>query len=403
MILSVPTLIALVGLLPFVSCEKVGYFESTSCADPKGLASCYKLVDERYSTCINENCGGGGEACSKSCGGSVSCMNAECPGLGIDCMNACAAEQSALQIDCAGAHCWNQVYSCEYQNTVLDFISVSSNPNRDGLPYWPVPDDAPGSCSCNIGKIDFKQSSILDQMTECTNNMTNIEKLTEVDDMNDYGKACLCCAYSSIISSYASHYLLTPYLVFVLFFPFIFWHMLTRLISIWDTCPDTKPSLLSADEWFNSVLIPGDWDKCGPYLEAFDCAGDLGYGRADAEANIKFWSPTSMPTNGTKTASNIAGSISSPVSGNTFTWTFGRTTNALGQTTSPVLHTVTVSSVKAVVTDSKAQATSDSGSTATGTAASATASETKPGAGSSITVPSWTITAIFVAVLFTGF
>lgn len=109
MILLAPTLVALVGLLPFVSCEKVGYFESTSCADPKGLASCYKLVDERYSTCINENCGGGGEACSKSCGGSVSCMNAKCPGLGIDCMNACAAEQSALQIDCAGAHCWNQV------------------------------------------------------------------------------------------------------------------------------------------------------------------------------------------------------------------------------------------------------------------------------------------------------
>ncbi|CAG7944491.1 unnamed protein product [Penicillium salamii] len=373
MILLAPTLVALVGLLPFVSCEKVGYFESTSCADPKGLASCYKLVDERYSTCINENCGGGGEACSKSCGGSVSCMNAKCPGLGIDCMNACAGEQSALQIDCAGAHCWNQVYSCEYQNTVLDFISVSTNPNRDGLPYWPVPDDAPGSCSCNIGKIDYKQSLILDQMTECSNNMTNIEKLTEVDDINDYGKACLCCAYSSIIS------------------------------SIWDTCPGTKPSLLSADEWFNSVLIPGDWDKCGPYLEAFDCAGDLGYDRADAGGNKKFWSPTSMPTNGTKTASNIAGYISSPVSGNTFTWTFGRTTNPLGQTTSPVLHTVTVSSVKAVVTDSKAQATSDSGSTATGTAASATASETKPGAGSSITVPSWTIIAIFVAVLFSGF
>ncbi|KAJ5342802.1 hypothetical protein N7541_011926 [Penicillium brevicompactum] len=356
MLPSAPTLLGLVSLLPLALSEKVGYFESSSCADPKGFASCYEdIVDVRYTTCVNENCGGGGEACAKSCGGSISCMNQKCPGLGIDCVNACECERSALYIDCA--------------DTVMDFVSSCTNPNRDGLPYWPVPDDAPGSCSCNLGKIDLKESQISDHITQCANNETNLAQFSEVEDINNYGKACLCCAYSGIIS------------------------------AIWDTCPDTKPSLLSADEWFNQLLIPGDWDECGPYLEAYDCAGDLGYGRPENGGISKFWSPSSMPTNGTKTVSNIAGVISSPVSGDTFTWTFGRTTNALGATTSPVIHTVTVSSANAVVTDTKAKATGDSGSTATSTSSGSAASEAKPGMGSALEVPRWTTSCIIVALV----
>ncbi|CAG8191840.1 unnamed protein product [Penicillium olsonii] len=367
-------LVAFLALSPFALTEKVGYLESTSCADPKGLVTCYKNAEERYTTCINENCGGGGEACSKSCGGSISCMNSKCPGLGIDCMNVCGAEQSALQMDCAGSHCWNQVYSCEYQDTVIGWIDQYPNPNRDGLPFFPAPDNAPGSCSCNLGKVDRKLYLGTEQMTKCSNNETNLNQFTKVDDITSYGKACSCCAFSSIIS------------------------------SIWDTCPDTKPSLLGADEWFSGVLNPGDWDECGPYLENYDCAGDLGFGREDAGAFSKFWSPTSMPTNGTKTASNIAGAITSPVSGNTFTWSMGETTNAFGRTTSPLIHTVTVTSANAVVTGKgKAQATSDGESTATGTSSNAAESETKHGIGSSLGVPSWTMANFMVAVLFSTF
>lgn len=171
------------------------------------------------------------------------------------------------------------------------------------------------------------------------------------------------------------------------------------MISIWDTCPDTDPSLLSADDWFNTVLKKDDWDECGPYLEAYDCAGDLGYGRADAGGISKFWSPSKMPTNGTKTISNIAGFVSSPVSGNTFTWTFGRTTNPLGRTTSPLIHTVTVTSANAVVTGLKAKATGDEESTATSTSTGAAGSETKPGVGSSLAVPSWSLTAAAFALV----
>ncbi|KAJ5325266.1 uncharacterized protein N7506_008368 [Penicillium brevicompactum] len=340
-------------------------------------------------------------------------MNQKCPDLGIDCVNACECERSALYIDCAGTHCWNQVrnqiikwsehkltnasqvYSCEYQDTVMDFVSSCTNPNREGLPYWPVPDDAPGSCSCNLGKIDLKESQISDHITQCANNETNLAQFSEVEDINNYGKACLCCAYSGIISAYIG----LPYLHGNLSLQYHVHQLLTWFTSIWDTCPDTKPSLLSADEWFNQLLIPGDWDECGPYLEAYDCAGDLGYGRPENGGISKFWSPSSMPTNGTKTVSNIAGVISSPVSGDTFTWTFGRTTNALGATTSPVIHTVTVSSANAVVTDTKAKATGDSGSTATSTSSGSAASETKPGMGSALEVPRWTTSCIIVALV----
>ncbi|KAJ5375656.1 hypothetical protein N7517_007662 [Penicillium concentricum] len=74
----------------------------------------------------------------------------------------------------------------------------------------------------------------------------------------------------------------------------------------------------SVDEWFTSVLNPGHWEECGPYLEAYDCAGDLGFGRADAGGNSKFYHPSGMPSNGTKTLSNLGGIVSTLVSGDTF-------------------------------------------------------------------------------------
>ncbi|KAJ5392799.1 hypothetical protein N7465_011773 [Penicillium sp. CMV-2018d] len=357
MSLSSRALLALVVLSSLSLAEEVGYFDSSSCADPKGFATCYKNVDIQYSNCVNNNCGGGGEACSKSCGGSTSCMNQQCPGLGIDCINACECERSASQIDCAGASCWNRVYSCEYQNTVVDFLNVCITPNRDGLPYWPTPDDAPDSCSCNIGKIEKKEYLITNQINECSNNRTNIDGMavTDTDAMIEYGHACLCCGYSAIIS------------------------------AIWDTCPDNKPSLLGADEWFAGALIPGHWEQCGPYLEKYDCAGDLGYARADAGGNTKFYHPSSMPSNGTKTMSNVGGVVSTPVSGDTFTWTFS----------TDLEHVVTVSSADATVTGTKTTGGSGgsggSGGGATSSATGTAESDARPGMGSSLTVPSWSI------------
>ncbi|CAI7645839.1 unnamed protein product [Penicillium glandicola] len=360
MSLSSRALLALAAFSSLSLAKEVGYFESSSCADAKGFETCYENVDTNYANCVNNNCAGGSQSCYNSCGGSTSCMNQKCPGLGIDCINACECERSALQIDCVGQSCWNEVYSCEYQSTVWDFLNICVNPNRDGLPYWPTPDDAPDSCSCNLGQIDQKEHLIVNQMTECSNNNTNLEGMTDTDEMVEYGQACLCCGYSAIIS------------------------------AIWDTCPGTKPSLLGADDWFAGALTPGHWEECGPYLEAYDCAGDLGYGRADAGGISNFYLPSSMPTNGTKTMSNVDGVVSTPVSGDTFTWTFG----------SSVLHAVTASSADATVTGTGTKATSGgSDATATSTATGTVETDAKPGMGSSLIVPSWVIAGSVGALL----
>jgi len=89
---------------------------------------------------------------------------------------------------------------------------------------------------------------------------------------------------------------------------------------------------------------------------------------------------------------NVGVAISSPVSGNTFSCTFGQTTNS-------VMYTVTVSSADAAVTGTKAKATGQSGSTATSTSTGATESDTKPEVGSSLLVPLWSITSSVGALI----
>lgn len=224
--------------------------------------------------------------------------------------------------------------------------------------------------------MEKKEYLITNQMNECSNNSTNIDGMaTDPDALIEYAQACLCCGYSAIISAYDS----IPELQEARFLPLL---LLIMLSSTWDTCPDTKPSLLGADEWFAGVLTPGHWEECGPYLEKYDCGGDLGYARADAGGNTKFYHPSSMPSNGTKTLSNVGGVVSTPVSGDTFTWTF-----STGQE-----YTVTVSSADATVTGTKTTGGSGgSDVTATSSATDTAESDAKPGMGSSLTVPSWAI------------
>ncbi|KAJ6092408.1 hypothetical protein N7467_004377 [Penicillium canescens] len=74
--------LALGALSSLALSEKVGYFDASACADSNGYTSCYKDADTVYTNCVNKNCAGGSQACSNSCGGSITCMNKQCPGLG---------------------------------------------------------------------------------------------------------------------------------------------------------------------------------------------------------------------------------------------------------------------------------------------------------------------------------
>ncbi|KAF7624839.1 hypothetical protein AFLA_001719 [Aspergillus flavus NRRL3357] len=82
--------------------------------------------------------------------------------------------------------------------------------------------------------------------------------------------------------------------------------------SIWDTCPNTKPFLITADYWSKYLRGSLDWDACAPYLQQYDCTGTLGFGAADAGGTQNFYEPGNIPKNGTGMLTNTGGVISTP-------------------------------------------------------------------------------------------
>lgn len=120
-----------------LAADSVGYFDDTSiCADSKGLSKCYDKADTSLSSCINNNCAGGGADCYKSCNGVTTCMQSQCPNLGTDCMNACSCVQAVNQIDCIASSCWNQVrifflkFKCAYRHMLIDRRFTRANTNE---------------------------------------------------------------------------------------------------------------------------------------------------------------------------------------------------------------------------------------------------------------------------------
>ncbi|RYP24496.1 hypothetical protein DL765_000516 [Monosporascus sp. GIB2] len=93
--------------------------------------------------------------------------------------------------------------------------------------------------------------------------------------------------------------------------------------TFWEVCPNTNPSLLGADEIYQSLVAQDEnWPRCAEYMGAFPCGSTLGFTPPGGDGSGAFYEPGRFPPNGTATTSNIAGSITSPVSGATYTWTY---------------------------------------------------------------------------------
>ncbi|KAF9252506.1 hypothetical protein DTO027I6_2959 [Penicillium roqueforti] len=342
-----------------VLAEKVGYFDDSSvCADPKGLKTCYEDADTSYASCINNNCAGGDPACYKACNGDSSCMASQCPNLGIDCINVCECIKNANEIDCMAESCWNQVYSCEYQKTGENLVNFCPKVDLEQIPFWPFPGNATGGCSCNFAKIDLKATQINNHLTTCGNDEKALEQLT-ADELSDYGRACICCSYSAIVS------------------------------TIWDECPNTDPAVLGADYWLGQLKDGEDGEACSTYMEKFPCK-KLGFGDEVAGGTDTFYTPDNLPKNGTEKLYNTGGVVSSPVSGATFTWTLGTIARA-----------ITVSSTDNVVT---ATATTTTGSDSSGSSQSAAtetgASATSTGLAAGCEIPALAIVGPVLAIVY---
>lgn len=136
------------------------------------------------------------------------------------------------------------------------------------------------------------------------------------------------------------------------------------------------PNFLGVDSFLNSLM--GDawekWPKCK--FDNNTCHTDYKYalpGNKDA----KFYEPGKFPKNGTHTTmTNLPGTITSPISGATFTWTMNSTA-----------HTITAASASTTVVSENM--------TPTGTGAQATESSSEAedkGSNASVVVPrTWSI------------
>ncbi|KAI2787254.1 hypothetical protein POX_f07617 [Penicillium oxalicum] len=167
------------------------------------------------------------------------------------------------------------------------------------LPFWPTPSDAPGGCSCNLGNVTRQETLISSHLAECRKNQTNLDQFHSQEELANYDRACVCCAESAILS------------------------------TIWNTCPNTIPSEIGADYWYDSFLKPNHWDECASYLETHDCAHELGYSAESAGGTNTFYKPGKLPQNGTQSLFNTGQTLSTPASGASFTWTDGSLIHAI--------------------------------------------------------------------------
>ncbi|EXJ92299.1 hypothetical protein A1O3_00849 [Capronia epimyces CBS 606.96] len=223
---------------------------ASSCVDPSGYTSCFNKANDVALNCFSG--AGTDETVQQSCG----------------------CELYLDEIQCALESCWNQVYSCEYQELASTFlINCPSTP----IPSFPAPDDAPNRCSCNLGYV-------IQNATGSFNAPCSTEATLDVDRTF----ACTCCMESSAWT------------------------------SIFEICPDTDPTLIGYNRINNELAYFNEpFDQCGQYLESYNCVNDLSF---TPIGDIPFLS--SFPaTTGTATLSNIGGSVTTPPLGATYTWT----------------------------------------------------------------------------------
>ncbi|KAG9661027.1 hypothetical protein KCU64_g2822, partial [Aureobasidium melanogenum] len=266
--------------------------DQSSCVNPAGYGKCNADADTRFNTCVSDWCGG--SVCVSSCKGDATCVRNNCPSLGKDCLDICECIRNTERVACAAQDCWNQVYTCQYDElvaTMIDACDVSGGVDTDVIPYYPAPDSAPGSCSCNQGKVLLTHMSITAQTNALYDNKTNVEQaIPDYGDQAIYWASAGCCANAYLQSVYR------------------------------EICPNTQPAVLGAD-LMNFSLDEDDPEyECSNLMPKIDCAGDFGFGAAVGNAMSTYYALDKLPPNGTETLYNREGALATPTQA-TIVWT----------------------------------------------------------------------------------
>ncbi|KAJ5288999.1 hypothetical protein N7478_002029 [Penicillium angulare] len=142
------------------------------CVDPSGYLKCYEDNINTLATCMDD--------------AKKTCLDDE---YSI-CVLACGNVQLAANIGCWLTSCWNEVYSCAYQETALQYLIGADRTQGSQIPYYPAPDNAPGGCGNIWG--NFTETYALNAPCEDY----------ALDGVLSEVASCQCCWDSSFLSEF---------------------------------------------------------------------------------------------------------------------------------------------------------------------------------------------------------
>ncbi|KAJ7635810.1 hypothetical protein DFH06DRAFT_1100396 [Mycena polygramma] len=226
------------------------------CVDPQGLVDCYSSNVDQATSCV------------------ASAKNT-CSGDNLDvCEVGCANYQLAANVGCWLQHCWNQVYSCDFQATVVTYIDTADRiASTVDIPFYPPPTDAPGGCSCNLGQVYELLSEAAIAEDPC---------IAYVNDGTAVAADCTCCMLSAPIS------------------------------NIIHTCPKSDLSLLSVSTLIQSLAKDAQQDSpdsCKSALGSNNtCASQF---NITIDDGATYLNPAALPSGvpGSEPLSTLSGSV----------------------------------------------------------------------------------------------
>ncbi|KAJ9637614.1 hypothetical protein, variant [Exophiala oligosperma] len=155
------------------------------------------------------------------------------------------------------------------------------------VPYFPAPDDATDACSCNLGKVHMAVVDAIQETATCSNNANSGDASSNVQQI----QGCNCCEISGALS------------------------------SIFEICPNTDPTLVGLSRISDlETELNTPFSSCGQYLETYDCISSLSYSLDGVSTYLK---PSDPLQTGTETLSNGPGTVTTPASGQVFSYTNG--------------------------------------------------------------------------------
>lgn len=298
------------------------------------------------------------------------------------CWAECSCELYSEQLNCALEYCWNQVYGCEYQKTALNVVNICADSStfeadnststdpadstdddspieelvgsyyaKAGVPYFPAPADAPGSCSCNLVSAYTAVTLQIYAGSECASN----------DTTGSISQTCGCCVYSGAYS------------------------------ALQQICPDTSAFDIGIDWLVEYSLANFSTSQCAnPSVPPASCVADEGfYALPDNSTSFLAYNAlTSASAKATGTLSALSGQVTSPASGYTVTWSVNKTP-----------YTVTATSATVKPESSTSSSGTTTGSARSSVSGSATATTSGSAATGSIGFEAAAIAAGLVAVV----